>query len=175
MIIDVDKGGSIDAEELQNLTESLGNRITNEQAIDLIADFDLDRSGTIDFGEFLTLMFKIKTGNIGVDGENALVTAILESKHQIKIFAEIEDLKKDLPAWIGVGGYGGVPVVCDFVVQGPAGTAYDGGFFSLKVTFEAGYPYRIPTVVFTTRIFAANVLTLVNGTGGQTLGSRIFS
>ena len=164
MIIDVDKGGAIDAEELQELTESLGNRLSYEEALELIADFDLDRSGTIDFGEFLTLMFKIKAGTIDA-ADNKLVTAILESKNQIKIFSEIEEIKHNPPKYIGVVGYGGVPVLCDFVIQGPKGSAYENGYFGFRVTFEHGYPYKTPTVLFTSRIISVNVMQLVDGTG----------
>ena len=64
-----------------------------------------------------------------------------------------------------MAGYGGVPVVCDFVIIGPTDTAYEGGYFTLRVTFEPGYPYKIPTVLFTTRIFAVNIMTSVDGTG----------
>ena len=64
-----------------------------------------------------------------------------------------------------MAGYGGVPVVCDFVIIGPRDTAYEGGYFKLKVTFEPGYPYKIPTVLFSTRIFAVNIMTSVDGTG----------
>ena len=172
MIIDVDKGGSIDAYELQELTENLGSRISYEQAVELIAEFDLDRSGTIDFGEYLTLMFKIKAGTVA--GDNTLVTAIIESKHQIRIYAEIEDMKTNPLPFVGVASYGGVPVVCNFVLQGPPKSAYDGGYFCIKVTYEAGYPYRIPTVLFQTRIFAVNVLTLVNGSGVLSHLSRLW-
>ena len=164
MIIDADKGGAIDAYELQELTESLGNRLSYEEALDLIAEFDLDRSGTIDFGEFLTLMFKIKAGTIDA-ADNKLVTAILESKNQIKIFSEIEDIKHNPPKYIAVVGYGGVPVICDFVIQGPKNTSYENGYFGFRVTFEHGYPYRTPTVLFTSRIIAVNVMQLVDGTG----------
>jgi len=164
MIIDVDKGGAIDAYELQELTESLGNRLNYDEALNLIADFDLDRSGTIDFGEFLTLMFKIKAGAIDA-ADNKLVTAILESKNQIKIFSEIEEIKHKPPKYIGVVGYGGVPVLCDFVIQGPKGSAYENGYFGFRVTFEHGYPYKAPTVLFTSRIIAVNIMQLVDGTG----------
>lgn len=53
------------------------------------------------------------------------------------------------------------------MIQGPLGTAYSGGYFVVKVTFEAGYPFKTPTVIFQTRIFAVNVLTQVNGTGSM--------
>ena len=131
----------------------------------MIDDFDIDRSGTIDFGEFLTIMFKIKTGNIPNMSENKLVTALLESKNQIKIFEEIEAIKADPPDFIGVSGYGGVPVVCEFVIAGPNGTPYETSFYKLLVTFEPGYPYRCPEVIFKNRIFAVNVQVGVDGTG----------
>jgi len=68
MVIDVDSGGDIDHHELQQLCESLGSRIDEETAKKLIDDYDLDQSGTIDFGEFLVLMFKIQSGTIDMSG-----------------------------------------------------------------------------------------------------------
>lgn len=135
------------------------------QAQSLIDDFDIDRSGTIDFSEFLTLMFKIKAGTIPNMAENKLVTALLESKNQIKIFEEIEEIKNNPPAFIGVSGYGGVPVVCDFVIAGPTGTSYENSYYELQVTFETGYPYKAPEVVVKNRIFAVNIQVGLDGTG----------
>jgi hypothetical protein len=64
--------------------------------------------------------------------------------------------------YIGVSHFGGNPVVCDFIVYGPIGTVYEGGNFKLSVTFVPGYPYRVPVVVFKTRIFSINVITQVS-------------
>jgi Ca2+-binding EF-hand superfamily protein len=58
-VIDLDQSGAIEAKELQALTEYMGGKITDEEADALVAAYDVDRSGTIDFTEFLMLMFKV--------------------------------------------------------------------------------------------------------------------
>jgi troponin C len=92
MMIDVDRGGSIDAEELQFLGESLGNKLSLEEAERLIAEHDDDNSGTIDFAEFMGLMFKILRGTVDVENDK-LGKAMMESRSQIKLFQEIENIK----------------------------------------------------------------------------------
>lgn len=92
MMIDVDCGGSIDAEELQLLGESLGNKLSLEEAEHLIAEHDDDNSGTIDFAEFMGLMFKILRGTVDVENDK-LGQAMIESRSQIKLFQEIENIK----------------------------------------------------------------------------------
>jgi len=79
MEIDKDHGGSIDAEELQSLTEAVGNKITIEHANRLISDFDADGSGAIDYEEFVRLMLSIRSGD-GSTEDNELVTAIYQSR-----------------------------------------------------------------------------------------------
>ena len=78
--IDKDKGGTIDCSELQDLTESLGKRVTPKEAKELINQFDADTNGCIDFGEFLMMMNAMKKGSAVVEN-NALIAAIY--KHQI--------------------------------------------------------------------------------------------
>jgi len=80
--IDKDKGGTIDCGEFQDLTESLGKRVTPKEAKELINQFDSDGNGCIDFGEFLTLMNAMKKGSAVVEN-NALIAAIY--KHQINL------------------------------------------------------------------------------------------
>ena len=92
MMIDLDQGGSIDAEELQFLGESLGNKLTLEEAEHLISEHDDDNSGTIDFAEFMGLMFKILRGTVDVENDK-LGKAMMESRSQIKLFQEIENIK----------------------------------------------------------------------------------
>jgi ubiquitin-protein ligase len=164
MLIDLDHGGTIDAEELQELTRSLGSRIPIEQAQDLIDQFDVSKTGTLNFPDFLTLMFKIKSGVLELS-DNVLVTALMESRNQIAILEEIEDVKHNPPENVFVYHYGGTPVVCDFILIGFAETPYENGQFKLRVVFQAGYPYQKPQIHFQTRIFSANILTQTNGTG----------
>ena len=40
---------------------------------------------------------------------------------------------------------------------GPEGTAYDGGFFRAKITFEKDYPKSPPSLYFKTKIFNCNI------------------
>jgi ubiquitin-protein ligase len=162
MMIDIDKGGSIDEEELQLLGESLGNPLTPEQAAHLIAEHDEDGSGSIDFEEFLTLMFKLMRGTVDVEGD-ALAHAMMESRAQIKIFEEIEDMRVNPPKFARVLHYGGHPVECEFLISGPRGSPYEGGKFVLKVIYLNGYPYQCPEVTIKTRIVHINFITLLNG------------
>lgn len=44
-------------------------------------------------------------------------------------------------------------------LAGPAGTAYVGGLFLLKISFPKQYPFKPPTVVFKTPIYHCNINT----------------
>jgi ubiquitin-protein ligase len=164
-VIDVDGSGEVDAEELVELTGQLGNRVSLEQAAKLIDDYDLDGSGTIDFTEFLILMFKIKSGTIEI-ATDQLATALLESRKQVDIYQDLEEIEKNPPnRYTTVLHYGQTPVVAVFQIRGPRGSAYEGAKFKFQITFEPGYPFRKPPIQFNTRIFHINVLTQVNGCG----------
>lgn len=53
---DADKSGSIDADELINVFESMGQAVTREEMEKMIASVDDDGSGQIEFEEFMMLM-----------------------------------------------------------------------------------------------------------------------
>eukprot|EP00735_Rhodelphis_limneticus_P007978 TRINITY_DN20704_c0_g1::TRINITY_DN20704_c0_g1_i1::g.9129::m.9129 TRINITY_DN20704_c0_g1::TRINITY_DN20704_c0_g1_i1::g.9129 ORF type:complete len:153 (+),score=30.51,sp/P84339/CALM_AGABI/46.31/3e-37,sp/P84339/CALM_AGABI/45.45/7e-11,EF-hand_8/PF13833.1/0.0044,EF-hand_8/PF13833.1/7.4e-13,EF-hand_8/PF13833.1/2e+02,EF-hand_8/PF13833.1/0.043,EF-hand_1/PF00036.27/5.3e-06,EF-hand_1/PF00036.27/2.2e-08,EF-hand_1/PF00036.27/52,EF-hand_1/PF00036.27/0.019,EF-hand_7/PF13499.1/5.9e-14,EF-hand_7/PF13499.1/0.24,EF len=55
-LVDTDGGGSIQAEELQQLMEMLGLKPTREEIEDMIKEIDEDGNGEIDFDEFVTVM-----------------------------------------------------------------------------------------------------------------------
>ena len=55
-LFDKDQSGSIDAEELGEVFRSLGQHYTEAELEEMIAEIDTDRSGSIEFGEFLHLM-----------------------------------------------------------------------------------------------------------------------
>jgi len=164
-VIDVDGGGDIDAEELMKLCESLGSRITLEKANKLIDDYDLDQSGTIDFGEFLALMFKIQSGTVDM-ADDMFATALMESKAQIKIYDEIEEVSNNPPnEYVTVSHYGKNPVEAVFKIKGPPDSIYAGAEFELEVIFQPGYPYRQPSIRFLSRIIHINFIMQVDGTG----------
>lgn len=163
--IDIDGGGSIDADELLRLTESLGSKITIEEAQELIDENDEDGSGTIDFEEFMTLMFRIQHGTIDLEN-NRLGRAIMESKTQLAILQEIDEIHRNPPLpQISVGKYGGCPVVCEYLINGPPDSPYEEGLFKFNVRYNNGYPYNCPTVTIGTRIYCINVMPKINGDG----------
>lgn len=55
-LIDTDGSGSIGTDELKQLVESVGMKLTEEQFEGMVNDLDSDGSGEVDFGEFLTTM-----------------------------------------------------------------------------------------------------------------------
>lgn len=162
MMIDIDCGGTIDAEELQLLGDSLGNKISPEEAQHLIDSHDDDGSGTIDFEEFMTLMFQLMRGTIDVQND-ALAQAMMESKNQIKIFEEIEDIKHNPPDLVSVHSYGGNPVECLYLLEGPPDSLYAGGRFLLKVVYVNGYPFSCPETCILTRMVHMNLVIQMNG------------
>ena len=164
MLIDLDHGGTIDANELQDLTESLGSRLPEDQAQNLIDQFDQTKSGTLNFQDFLTLMYRIKSGTL-VMTNNVLVTALMESKNQMKIMGEIEDIQQSPPENVMVYHYGNTPIECDLILLGPQDSIYENAQFKIRVIFLQGYPYQMPSVKFLSRILAVNVLTQTDGTG----------
>jgi calmodulin len=54
--IDSDGGGEIDAPELQSLLSSLGRKVSDKQAKEMIDRVDKDGTGTVGFEEFLVLI-----------------------------------------------------------------------------------------------------------------------
>ena len=55
-IFDINGDGHISASELKSIIEKCGRKCTEEAAKALIEQEDLDKNGTIDFFEFLSLM-----------------------------------------------------------------------------------------------------------------------
>ncbi|KAL4955329.1 hypothetical protein BDW69DRAFT_160822 [Aspergillus filifer] len=55
-VFDKDQNGDIDAQELGEVMRSLGQAPTDAELQDIIDELDVDRTGTIDFEEFLILM-----------------------------------------------------------------------------------------------------------------------
>jgi ubiquitin-conjugating enzyme E2 N len=164
MDVDVDEGGSIDEEELQLLTETLGARVSLEEAKDLIETMDLDGGGTVSFDEFMMLMYKIQNGVIDLEG-NLLAKSMVAAKSQLAIFEEIEANMADPIPGVEIKSYGGTPVACDMVLTGPEGSAYEGGNYHVRVVFLDGYPYNCPQITFVTRLYHLNILLQYNGEG----------
>ena len=162
-LIDIDGGGSIDASELQTLFASIGTIISLEEAEAVVAEYDLDGGGTIDFTEFMILIYKIQRGTINLKNNN-LAQVILESKSQIKIFEEIEEVHSNPPLYCSIGHYGGSPIVCECHIIGPPSTPYENKKITIELTIFDGYPYHHPELkIMSNRILHMNIMNQLTG------------
>merc|ERR1712129_536084 len=73
---DEDKGGSIDAKELQRAMDSLGQTLSMQEVNDLILEIDANGDGEVDFDEFKLMATK---GWFVNDFENKLVESLQKS------------------------------------------------------------------------------------------------
>lgn len=77
--IDKDASGSIDLDELDTMFQEMGVFLPANQLARLMEEVDVDRSGTIEFNEFLLVMKKVKEGKLsGLGG--VFVRAALKGK-----------------------------------------------------------------------------------------------
>jgi ubiquitin-protein ligase len=163
-LLDLDGNGFIDMAELQRLFAALGSNLTGDEAQTLIAQYDIDGGGSIDFVEFLVLIYKVQRGTAALQGAG-LAAVLNEAKAQLHIFEAIQEVSQDPPALCSVASFTGSPVVCEVLVQGPADSAYAGGRLRVQVVFHDGYPYSAPEVRILDRIVAVNVMMQLNGQG----------
>ena len=59
-IYDKDNSGNISTEEFYKVLKNLGQKISKDEAQELVNELDQDRSGEISFDEFVTYMISIK-------------------------------------------------------------------------------------------------------------------
>ncbi len=74
-----------------------------------------------------------------------------------RIKRELEEIWKDPPAQCSAGPINEDLHKWNATIMGPPGTPYEGGVFSLEMTFPQNYPFHAPHVVFTTKIYHPNV------------------
>ncbi|EGZ12827.1 hypothetical protein PHYSODRAFT_334681 [Phytophthora sojae] len=55
-LFDTDKVGSIDYHELKVLMRALGFQVTKREVLDLVEDVDVQRSGHVDFNDYMEIM-----------------------------------------------------------------------------------------------------------------------
>lgn len=73
-MFDKDGSGTISAKEFTKVLKNLGQKVTKEEAANIMKDIDVDGSGEIDFEEFITYMKKIKIQE-EINEEDAVIRA----------------------------------------------------------------------------------------------------
>ncbi|XP_017045671.1 ubiquitin-conjugating enzyme E2 4 [Drosophila ficusphila] len=75
----------------------------------------------------------------------------------VRIKRELQDIRKQPPPNCSAEMHEDDLFRWSAVVDGPAGSVYEGGHFKLDIRFPNAYPFRPPRIRFTTRIYHCNV------------------
>lgn len=70
---------------------------------------------------------------------------------------ELQDISKDTPSNCSAGLLSNDLFIWQATIIGPTETPYEGGIFRLKMVFPTDYPFKSPSVTFTTRIYHPNI------------------
>ncbi|ETI53069.1 hypothetical protein F443_03941 [Phytophthora nicotianae P1569] len=150
---DTSGDGSIAASELIVLMESMGITTTLEEVQELIDKVDENRSGELEYPEFVRLVSDIRRG----DGDK-LAIFLQYSKHVMTIRRELIDLNAHPTLNSRVFGIKENAWEWKVLIQGPSDSPYAGGVFNFNVRFGHEYPFEPPIFSCSTRIYHPNFL-----------------
>ncbi|KAG3030247.1 hypothetical protein PC128_g5594 [Phytophthora cactorum] len=155
---DTSGDGSIAASELIVLMESMGITTTLEEVQELIDKVDENRSGELEYPEFVRLVSDIRRG----DGDK-LAIFLQYSKHVMAIRRELLDLNTQPTLNSQVFGVKENAWEWKVLIRGPPGSPYEDGVFNFYVRFGHEYPFEPPVFSCLTRIYHPNFVPLLNG------------
>ncbi|KAG7381694.1 hypothetical protein PHYPSEUDO_005741 [Phytophthora pseudosyringae] len=155
---DTSGDGSIAASELTVLMESMGITTTLEEVQELIDKVDENRSGELEYPEFVRLVSDFRRGN-----GDKLAVFLQYSKNVMAIRCELLDLNTQPTTNSKVFSVKENAWEWKILIRGPSDSPYEGGVFNFYVRFSHEYPFEPPVFSCLTRIYHPNFVPLLNG------------
>ncbi|TMW64379.1 hypothetical protein Poli38472_013001 [Pythium oligandrum] len=156
---DASGDGSIAATELVTLMKSMGVNATLDEVQALIDKVDENRSGELEFPEFVRLLSEFRRGH-----GDKLAAFIQYSKLALAIRQELLDLQTRPSGPSRVFPVKESAWEWRVELEGPLTSPYEGGVFQFHVRFGHEYPYEAPVLTCLTHIYHPNFVPLLNGT-----------
>ena len=137
--------GTVDGNELRTVLRALGTELSLDQIVELIQTIDSDKSGVIEFPEFVTLMRKIERGEVDV-GDSGLAQAVMGSKPAVKLRNEVDAFNQDPIDGIRLRVMKKPikPPTAEVIMDGHMYTPYEGYYILLRLQVPDDCPFSPP-------------------------------
>jgi ubiquitin-conjugating enzyme E2 N len=158
---DASGDGSIDADELGQIFEALGQHADADTIEEMIREVDVNNSRAIEFDEFVTLLANMRHGQ-----GSKLGRAMIEGNHDARIAGELNEINGRPVKYIMLSNVKVEPHEdrqWAVEIDGPENSPYEGGIFHIEIKFPETYPYEPPVMHFKTRIYHINFPQMVLG------------
>ncbi|CAM9467596.1 unnamed protein product [Ectocarpus sp. 12 AP-2014] len=163
-LFDESGDGALDEDELGALLRMFGQEPTKDKIHKEMLEIDYDRSGTIEFKEFVTLMKKVRDGEVELD-DSAFGRAIMNSTVASRLSEELRRLDANpIPCLQSAKLIKSSPATLRAKIACPTGTPYEGYTLTMELVASDGYPFMPPVAKFLKRVFHLNFSILLDGT-----------
>jgi len=166
----------------------MGAAMSKDDVSELMRFYDVDGSGSIDFGEFVQIYKEIQNGRIikssEEDGQgNALIATIMKTDLLLKVQEELKDISNcPIDGIMMNKGVRGFPPTFTIQLTNPEQQQKEeekekgddslsshnyliDHYITITIKVPSGYPFRPPALIVNERVFHPNVICSINGQG----------